>query len=141
MPPVDREVVGDGSRRTEPMTDCRHFPPVLASVAQTRRFVAELLVSEPSEIVEMVQLIASELATNCIVHTATEFDVCVTRDDNQIKVEVTDRSDGVPILRHPGLDEPTGRGLMIATALASDWGVATRDGKGTTVWFTVSRQL
>ncbi len=123
------------------MTDCRHFPPVPASVAQTRQFVAELLVSEAGEIVERVQLIASELATNCIVHARTEFDVCVTREDGKIKVEVTDRSDGVPILRHPGLEEPTGRGLMIATALASDWGVATRAGKGTTVWFTVSKQL
>ena len=65
----------------------------------------------------------------------------MTREDGKIKVEVTDRSDGVPILRHPGLEEPTGRGLMIATALASDWGVATRAGKGTTVWFTVSKQL
>jgi anti-sigma regulatory factor (Ser/Thr protein kinase) len=119
------------------MTDCRHFLSNPTSVSATRDFVAERLASLPVELVERIQLIASELATNCVLHARTEFDVCITRSDDEIRVEVTDASDGLPVLRHPGADEPTGRGLLIAAALSDDWGVTALDPSGTAVWFKV----
>ncbi len=53
-----------------------------------------------------------------------------------LRVEVTDRSSGVPELQHPTAQEPTGRGLAIVDQLSRWWGVERVAG-GTTVWFEV----
>ena len=80
----------------------------------------------------------SELATNCIRHTGTEFELSIARSGREIRVEVSDRARGVPTKRSPGLEEPTGRGLQIVELLSEDWGVELAPGGGKTVWFTVA---
>jgi anti-sigma regulatory factor (Ser/Thr protein kinase) len=120
-----------------PVTDLRQFSPTPESVSDARRFVAEALGPLPAEIVERVQLITSELATNCVVHARTPFAVSVIREREEIRVEVRDSSDELPVPRRPRADEPTGRGLLIVAALSDDWGVVPMVEGGTTVWFTM----
>ena len=86
---------------------------------------------------EDVQLIVSELATNCVVHAGSPFDLRIDRSDDQLRVQVADRSQTIPTLRQPTGEEPKGRGLFIANVLSASWGVERRGVDGKTVWFTL----
>jgi anti-sigma regulatory factor (Ser/Thr protein kinase) len=119
------------------VTESRQFSPMPSSVSDARHFVQRALASCPPEIVDRVQLITSELATNCVVHARTPFQVQVTSREGEIKVEVRDSSHEQPVARRPRNDEPTGRGLMIVDALSDDWGVLPIGRGGSTVWFTM----
>jgi len=121
------------------MRDTRRFPNSPTSVTQARRFVAGHLEDAPTEVVETVAVMTSELATNSIRHAATDFEVGVNRTRDEIRVEVTDAGAGVPTVMSPDPSQPSGRGLFIVEKLADDWGVNTPSGQaGKTVWFSVS---
>lgn len=81
----------------------------------------------------------SELAANCVVHAATDFEISVDRSAGFVRVEVTDAGDGQPAVKWPDPLQPKGRGLQIVSALADQWGVQpSPDGAaGKTVWFTL----
>jgi anti-sigma regulatory factor (Ser/Thr protein kinase) len=103
-----------------------------------RRYVADALADAPTEVVEAVALMVSELATNCVVHAESDFTVSVDRDDTTVRVDVADVGAGVVALRDPPPDEPGGRGLRIVARLADEWGVREYvDRHGKSVWFTV----
>src|SRR5205814_10575317 len=92
----------------------------------------------PPATVGQVAVVVSELATNCVRHTDTEFTVNVEHDRSRIRVEVTDRGAGAPTVRVPDASEPTGRGLRIVRDLADAYGVEPASGApGKTVWFVV----
>jgi anti-sigma regulatory factor (Ser/Thr protein kinase) len=107
-------------------------------VAHARRFVRDL-VGEDDPVVNDAELCTSELVTNAVVHTDSgkggHVTITVARDGDVLEVCVADDGAGgdVPHVR----DEPFaegGRGIVIVTALAAEWGVeAERD--GTTTWF------
>ncbi len=73
---------------------------------------------------DRVELLASELVTNAIVHAGS----LVTMDldceaEGGILVEVADGSSTRPVLREAGLMEESGRGLELVDKLSSEWGV------------------
>ncbi len=110
------------------------------SARLARRFVSEALQRcEEVDflIVESVALMVSELASNCIRHTDSEFTISVAIENDAVVIEVTDLGKGLPSLRSPNLQELSGRGLEIVSDLSDDWGVKTRRGGTTTVWFSV----
>jgi anti-sigma regulatory factor (Ser/Thr protein kinase) len=113
----------------------RRFPCRAASVTAARLFVRDALSEQPSDTAESAELLTSELATNCVQHAGTAFELEVRADD-EIRIEVRDRGDGTPRVRSPALRDPSGRGLQIVAALAADWGVVPGD-RGKTVWFTL----
>lgn len=119
------------------MKETRRFSGEPPSAAAARRFATRLVAGLPPEAVQAIELMVSELATNCIRHTQTEFQVTVGRTAEQIRVEVDDTAAGTPRMRRPAVDEPTGRGLQIVELLSEAWGVEPRTGGGKTVWFTV----
>ena len=119
------------------MTDVRRFPCRPESVTAARRFVRDALRDSSTEIVEAAELMTSELASNCIRHAHTEFELSV-RSRKEIRIEVRDTGDGRPELRSPRPEEPSGRGLRIVEALSSSWGVAPSSG-GKVVWFTIAQ--
>jgi anti-sigma regulatory factor (Ser/Thr protein kinase) len=80
----------------------------------------------------------SELATNCIRHTNSGFDLTVIRNGQDIRVEATDHAGGTPTMRSPEPTEPSGRGLKIIDMLSAGWGVQPQPSEGKTVWFTIS---
>jgi len=102
---------------------------------QARAFVADVL-GGPSELVEIAQLLVSELVTNAVVHAASALDVEVMADEDGATIRVRDADTGplvMPRHLHSELDEG-GRGLMLIAQLADAWGTEHRGGRKT-VWF------
>ncbi len=120
------------------MRRTRTFPADRQSVPAARRFATEVLVDSPRDLLESVELMVSELATNCVRHVQTTFELMILRTPEEIRVEVTDHGGGTPAMRSPGPDDPTGRGLRIVDMLSERWGVAHQSLSGKTVWFTLS---
>jgi anti-sigma regulatory factor (Ser/Thr protein kinase)/dienelactone hydrolase len=119
------------------MMRARRFPGKGESVTAARRFVRDVLRGQPDERIEVVELMTSELATNCVRHARTGFELAIELDAGYVRVEARDTGQGRPKLRSPAPSEPTGRGLRIVEALCDSWGV-TPGASGKTVWFTVS---
>ena len=115
----------------------RTFPAIPQSVHAARRFANDTLADTPEQALEAVELMVSELATNCIRHERTSPHVAIVRSPRRIRVEVTDSGGGVPTMRSPGPDEPSGRGLQIVDMLSEQWGIEPEAPSGKTVWFTM----
>jgi serine/threonine-protein kinase RsbW len=112
------------------------FPNAPGSVTKARRLATDALANVPKETRDAVEVLLSEVATNCVRHTSSEFTVRVSLSDNHIRVDVTDQGDGRPELRSPRPSEPSGRGLRIVDLLSDRWGVTFEtDSAGKTVWF------
>ena len=109
------------------------------AVSEARHFVVADLADVPRSVVDEIAVMVSELATNCVRHTDTEFLVRVEHDGRRVRVEVTDGGAGMPTVRVPPISEPTGRGLRIVRELADAFGVRSHpDPPGKTVWFVVN---
>ncbi|HET9094637.1 MAG TPA: ATP-binding protein [Solirubrobacteraceae bacterium] len=121
------------------MTETRAFPNAPQSVRAARKFALEALGGYPRETLEVVELLVSELAGNCVRHTSTRFVVGVSDDRGVIRIEVTDRGPGEPSVRHVDPSAISGRGLALVESLSQSWGVRhSRTGtSGKTVWFEV----
>jgi anti-sigma regulatory factor (Ser/Thr protein kinase) len=115
----------------------RTFENQPASVPAARRFATGALTGASRELTEAVALMVSELATNCVVHTNSDFEITISQTPSEIRVEALDRARGEPRMQSPGPSDPHGRGLRIVDALSSDWGVDLRDRHRKVVWFTV----
>lgn len=114
----------------------REFPNQLAAITAARRYVADLLEDVPPDPCFDVELMVSELATNCVRHTRSGFILTLEIDDDDIRVEVTDTAPGTPRVRYPTPNQTTGRGLHIVEGLSDGWGVESdHDQAGKTVWF------
>lgn len=119
------------------MSETHSFPHDPRSVAAARRLVREELSDVKPDALDAIELMVSELATNCIRHAGVPFDLTVTHGQGEARVEVTDRAAGVPAMRSPTPDEPTGRGLQIVNMLSDSWGVEQKPSAGKTVWFRI----
>jgi anti-sigma regulatory factor (Ser/Thr protein kinase) len=126
------------------VTERRTFENSPDVVADARRFVTERLGEVSPELTRIAGLMVSELATNCVRHTTSDFTVEMERTAREICVRVSDRGQGMPVIRSPDTTDPSGRGLHLVDELADSFGVdydAARlagDGTGTkTVWFVV----
>jgi len=120
------------------MRDTRTFPHEPASVPEARRFATSVLHGASADTLEAVELMVSELATNCIRHTDSGFDLTIIRSGCDIRVEATDGAGGTPTMRSPKPTDPSGRGLKIIDMLSAGWGVDLGTVSGKTVWFTIS---
>lgn len=121
------------------MSPRRRFAAAPHSVAKARHFALSRLPDTGDDARERVELMVSELAANCVVHAAIDFEVSIARKDDVVRVEVTDTAGGQPSVQWPDPLQPKGRGLQIVSALADQWGVEpSPDGApGKTVWFTL----
>lgn len=79
-------------------------------------------VPEDSNVVQL----ASELASNAVKHSGTEFTVCIGMRADQFRVEVADRASTVRIIAANARDPEPGRGLHLVQALSTVWGVGER---------------
>jgi anti-sigma regulatory factor (Ser/Thr protein kinase) len=120
------------------MRRMRTFPAIPQSVHAARRYATDALAGMPSATLEAVELMVSELATNCIRHERTSFYVTITSTAREIRVEVTDSGAGTPTIRKPGPNDPSGRVLQIVDMLSDEWGVEPEVPAGKTVWFSLT---
>jgi serine/threonine-protein kinase RsbW len=117
----------------------RVFPGRPDQVACARRFVSRVLAPCPAA--NDAVLLASELATNALQHTATgaggEFEVIACHGQGRIRVMVTDNgSPDAPALAPRAELATSGQGLTLVTALAARWGHHGNQ-QARTVWFEI----
>ncbi|MFD9126220.1 SpoIIE family protein phosphatase [Kitasatospora sp. NPDC059571] len=121
------------------------FEPVDRSAAAARAFVRDALLGWGlPEVVDDAVVLVSELVTNAVVHAGTAAEVGCIREDETVRIEVTDRHPerGLPAFvnvptaseRYADPDGEGGRGLLMCSALSSCWGVEYAAGRKT-VWF------
>ena len=115
------------------MSAARTFDCDPSSIAEARAFVRDSLGGQSERLLDRAELLVSEIATNCVTHARSEFEVAVHRGA-VIRVEVRDLDRRMPALGSPSPDDTSGRGLLMVEAVASAWGVTPgEDGKS--VWF------
>ena len=119
------------------MKQTRSFSHERTAAPEARRFAAEALGEVPVDVLQTIELMVSELATNCIRHAATNFELTVCRTADEVRVEATDHAGGDPAIRSAKKTDLSGRGLRIVEMLADEWGVRRAAGTGKTVWFTL----
>lgn len=119
---------------------------MLESVADARRFLRSVLPgsngANSTDLVEVAELLTSELVSNAVLHARTWFDVCIDLEDNGEKgptvvISVIDHSPELPVLRAPEPDDPGGRGIYLVDRLSVGWGVDAGD-HGKRVWCRLS---
>jgi anti-sigma regulatory factor (Ser/Thr protein kinase) len=116
---------------------CRAFPGLPDQVAEARHFVAALL--QERSVANDAVLVVSELATNAVRHTLSGsaggwFLVVVVFRTDCVRLEVVDQGgDSVPRMRDAASQDDGGRGLVLVSACAKDWGVKDVP-SGRTVW-------
>jgi DNA-binding NarL/FixJ family response regulator len=91
-----------------------------------------------TDLIAIVELLATELVTNSIVHAASAPRVEVELRGNRVRVAVHDDDPTMPHQRDPDRDRPGGRGMLLLDQLATRWG-AEPTGDGKVVWFEVDR--
>jgi anti-sigma regulatory factor (Ser/Thr protein kinase) len=103
-----------------------------------RRFVEEHSEHLPSELIEDAQLLVSEIVGNAVRHGRPDITLRVRTHPPGIGVAVIDTGDGLPEVPGgpPPPTQPSGRGLLIVDALATEWGVSPKEPPpGKVVWF------
>jgi anti-sigma regulatory factor (Ser/Thr protein kinase) len=109
-----------------------------SETGRARRTVAGLCSDLDVEVVEVAQLLTTELVTNALKHGRGDITLAVSRVAGDLRIDVTDDGPGTPEIGGGGPDELGGRGLMVVEALAAVWGVAPGSGPhGKTVWFSL----
>ena len=111
------------------------LPAEAASSARARHFVVHhLLEHELPDLVDDVQLVVSELATNATVHAQTPFTVTLQASVGSVLLDVRDGSQSVPVLVTGALLDAGARGMTIVDLLSSGWGVTVYPDNGKSVW-------
>ncbi|MEU1459839.1 ATP-binding protein [Streptomyces sp. NPDC005727] len=99
-----------------------------------------------SDVNETLTLITAELCANAVRHgrvPGRDFHVrlALGEENGRLRLEVSDtRAERRPVVTAaPDHDAESGRGLLLVTALADEWGVTDRrHGPGKTVWACLS---
>jgi anti-sigma regulatory factor (Ser/Thr protein kinase) len=119
----------------------RTYPPDPATPRRVREDVAEALapVLGPRRLAD-VELMASEVATNAILHSDGEdgVELRIRLDGDSTRVEITNTGPAFDPDAPPKRDGPSGWGLRILSYLADDWGVEVSTPN--VVWFQVDLQ-
>lgn len=112
----------------------RRVTAELRAVSPARRW-AEHRVREwwPGADTFSVEVVVSELVTNAVRYGAAPITLRLIRGETTLVCEVDDAALTAPHLRHAKAADEGGRGLPIAAALATGWGVRYRE-DGKTVW-------
>ena len=115
----------------------RRFPNDPHAAALARHALEGLADDLRTDDLETIRLLTSELVTNAIrhgPHPGADIGVRVDRQDDRLRVEVTDAGAGFLPPDRAGR-EVGGWGLMLVDQLSARWGVT--DGAPTRVWFEI----
>lgn len=89
---------------------------------------------------QVVELLTSELLSNAVLHGAGGRAIHLwfrAGDDDVVRVSVSDSLPARPVVMHPALVAPSGRGMAIVEAMSNRWGVDAQPDGGKTVWFEI----
>jgi serine phosphatase RsbU (regulator of sigma subunit)/anti-sigma regulatory factor (Ser/Thr protein kinase) len=109
-----------------------------AQLSRVRAFVAdELRALGRAELIDDAVLVASELASNALLHANGILGVEVTEHGDALRVAVHDSTRVPPVIARQSVEAMTGRGLRLVASLSKEWGAEpTPDGKF--VWADLS---
>jgi two-component sensor histidine kinase len=113
------------------------LPPQPSSASRARALARERVAGLPTEVVDIVALLVTELVTNAVLHARTELHLEIDVHREVVVLRVFDGSTRAPVIRHYGIDDVTGRGVALVDALASRWGVETTP-TGKCVWCEIA---
>jgi anti-sigma regulatory factor (Ser/Thr protein kinase) len=123
------------------------LPPTPSSVHSARSFTVGALTGWGlSELIENMELVVSELATNALRHglrlTGSPRDcpvhMSLVRQGPLVTCAFTDPGSSVPVLRYPGPLDTGGLGLHIVESLSHRWGWSALAPQGKIVWAVLS---
>jgi hypothetical protein len=129
-------------KATAIIPETRIFAGSPGEIRKVRDFVGQVIGGCPAT--DDVVLLASELATNAVVHSASgadgTFSVTVCAEDDWVRVVVRDLGLATaPAVRRAGSPEESGAGLSLVESIAARWG--HHGGQlGRVVWFEVEWQ-
>jgi anti-sigma regulatory factor (Ser/Thr protein kinase) len=113
------------------------LPAGVDSVPRARHLTAQRLDElhvDDAGLRATAELLVSELVSNVIKHTDSRPTLHVGRNDELVRIEVSDgEPEGVPLERDVDLEAEHGRGLLLVSALASAWGYDRSD-EGKRIW-------
>jgi anti-sigma regulatory factor (Ser/Thr protein kinase) len=124
-------MAADDSVRSLPSAE---FGPEVISVTLARHRLNDFLHDVPQAIRDLAALLVSELTTNVVHHTDTSFSLRADVTSFALRVEVADGSVEPPVVKRPTPGEIGGRGLLLVSQLADQWGTAPLP-EGKLVWF------
>jgi anti-sigma regulatory factor (Ser/Thr protein kinase) len=111
------------------------LPAGTMAVPAARGFTSDTLrgwqVSERT--VETVELVVSELVGNAVEHGGGSSELSLSLLADVIRVDVVDPDPNLPVVLSPEPIEDRHRGLLIVSALSTNWGT-DRIGSGKSVW-------
>ena len=111
------------------------LPPLPISAYQARAFVRQRLVDHGlMRLIDDVQLITSELATNAVLHTQEPFTVTLRREGPLVVLAIRDSSLLLPLPSPIQAMDTQGRGLVVVDSFSHDWGIDRRTGWAKSVW-------
>jgi anti-sigma regulatory factor (Ser/Thr protein kinase) len=133
------EAVNFAGRPRSPARLRARLEPTLSATAAARAIVDEACRAwNLSGVVDVAQLVVTELVSNVIQHAHTEMEVSVAVRELYLHLSVRDRSFDTP--RRGGGDDGVmredGRGMLVIEALSSAWGMTPTD-DGKVVWATL----
>lgn len=113
--------------------------PGLGALADARAAIRSWLDSQAdAELLEVVELLTTELLANAIEHGDGPTGAQVVLLDDAVRIEVKDRSPVLPRVRDPApAARGGGRGLLLVEALSRRWG-AQPNGSGKLTWCEVA---
>src|SRR4051812_10351688 len=106
-----------------PRRDRVLIPNTPEGPARARRYVNDTLSESPRDVVDVVSLLVSELATNCVQYASGDFTVSIEQSPDEVRVDVADEDEHPVTMREARPTDVTGRGLHIVEKMADDWGV------------------
>lgn len=105
-----------------------------------RRFVDDVLADGGyGDVLDVVELLVTELVTNAVTHARSEATVLIRLLPDAVRVEVLDGDDSFPVRRVPQADRPGGRGLELVEQMSRSWGIDMLE-VGKRTWFEVARE-
>ena len=131
-------VAADPDRGLHGTTVATHaLPESRRSPGLAREILRAALTSFPADVVDVAELLLSELATNAVLHAEPLLILRLAITGHKINVSVEDASYGAPVPREASADDSNGRGLLLVDAMADSWGWAETE-TGKRVWFELS---
>lgn len=121
---------------TRPDVAAVSLEPLPEEVARARSFTANTLRmwGETEAIEDAAILVVSELVTNAVRHAGSPARLKLSRHDESLIIEVRDSASAPPRWRRAALDDEGGRGLLLVSLLASEWGARNLPEGGKAVW-------
>ena len=111
------------------------FEATPISASRVRTFVSGHLVEHRLlYLMDPARLVASELATNAMVHASTAFTVTLAALGETVMLTVRDDSDSVPVRRAAHAMDEAGRGLEIVNIVSLKWGINEDAAGSKAVW-------